>query len=88
MKKMQTFRHKIAHFFQSSQKISKVGILLLCSESHISARTYYKIMRSETVKYECYLRLFIGICYAANYEEFMERWNALGESLYWKYSEE
>jgi hypothetical protein len=44
-------------------------------------------MRSETVKYECYLRLFIGICYAATYEEFMERWNALGKSLYWKYSE-
>ena len=85
---MQSFRHKIAQFFQSSQKISGVGILLLCSESHISSRTYYKIMRSETVKYECYLRLFIGICYAANFEEFMERWNALGESLYWKYSEE
>ena len=84
---MQTFRHKIAHFFQSSQKISKVGILLLCSESHISARTYYKIMRSETVKNECYLRLFIGICYAATYEELLERWNALGKSLYWKYSE-
>ena len=85
---MQSFRHKIAQFFQSSQKISRVGVLLLCSESHISARTYYKIMRSETVKYECYLRLFIGICYAANFEEFMERWNAFGESLYWKYSEE
>ena len=85
---MQSFRHKIAQFFQSSQKISGVGILLLCSESHISSRTDYKIMRRETVKYECYLRLFIGICYAANFEEFMERWNALGESLYWKYSEE
>lgn len=79
---------KIASFFQLLQKESEIGILLLCKESHVSTRTYYKIMRYQPVKLECYHRLFIGICHAADDIKFMEHWQELGKGFYWKYSEE
>lgn len=70
------------------QKDTGIGIFLLCKESHISTRTYYKIMRYENVKYECYHRLFVGLCHAADDIQFMEHWKVLGEGLFWNYSEE
>jgi hypothetical protein len=45
-------------------------------------------MRQKEVKYECYGRLFIGLCHIVTYEEMMERWIELGKSLYMRFSEE
>lgn len=76
----------IANFFQSLKIEAEIGVQLLCKESHISTRTYYKIMQHKTVKNECYIRLLVGICHAVDDDKFLERWQALGESLYWQYN--
>ena len=83
-----SFLTEIAHFFNSLREKSKVPVDVFCTKSHVSTRTYYKIMRYERVKSECYFRLFIGIIRMATYENFMEHWTLLGERFYWKYSEE
>ena len=83
------FLEKIATFFQLLQKESEIGVLLLCKESHVSTRTYYKIMKYKPVKPECYHRLFMGCCRAVTDEEkFMEHWELLGKGLYWRYGDD
>ena len=82
------FSHEIAILFQSLRKISGIGIKALCKVSHVSSRTYSKIMKHETVKYECYYRLLIGFSRVATCEEFIEQWKVLVENFYKAYSEE
>ena len=81
-------RENIALFFRSVQVKSGQGVRELCKESHVSSRTYYRILRQQEVKHECYGRLFVGLCHIATYEEVMERWNELGKTLYMRFSEE
>ena len=85
---MQRFTVGIVQFLVPLQKVSRTSIRQLCMDSHVSTRTYAKIVKLIPVKHECYYRLLVGLCHAANYEEFMEHWNVLGEDLYWKYSAE
>ena len=79
---------EVKYFILSLKENAGLPVRSLCTESHVSTRTYYKIMRCETVKNECYYRLFIGLCRVVGYEEFMAQWKPLGESLFWLYSEE
>ena len=81
-------RQEIALFLHTSRKVAGIRVDDFCMESHVSTRTYYKIMKHITVKNECYYRLFIGISRIATYEEFTEQWKLLGDSFYWKYSED
>ena len=78
----------VGQFFRSVLIKAGQGVRELCKESHVSSRTYYRILRQKEVKYECYGRLFIGLCHIATYEEMMERWIELGKSLYMRFSEE
>ena len=79
---------EVKYFILSLKENAGLPVRSLCTESHVSTRTYYKIMRCETVKNECYYRLFIGLCQAVTDEEFMEQWIALGERLYGRYNED
>lgn len=88
MTKKQFFLQEIALFFLSLQKTSNTRIQLLCKESHISTRTYYKIMRQKMVKRECYFRLLIGISRASYDNQFMEQWQKLGNNLFMRYNED
>ena len=81
-------RKNVVQFFRSVHIKSGQGVRELCKESHVISRTYYRIMRQKEVKYECYGRLFVGLCHIATYEEVMEWWIELGKSLYMRFSEE
>lgn len=86
--KKQFFTDEVALFLIPLQKVSETSIRQLCSDSHVSTRTYAKVVKQIPVKMECYCRLLIGISRIATYEEFIERWKLLGDNFYWKYSEE
>lgn len=64
------------------REVSGVCIEALCTESKVSTKTYYKIMRYEPVKPECYQKLLIGLCHAVTDEEFSLQWASLGKRLY------
>lgn len=64
------------------REVSGVSIEALCTESKVSTKTYYKIMRCEPVKPECYQKLLIGLCHAVTDEEFSFQWASLGKRLY------
>ena len=64
------------------REVSGVSIEALCTESKVSTKTYYKIMRCEPVKPECYQKLLIGLCHAVTDEEFSFQWDSLGKRLY------
>lgn len=81
------FRKEIAHFIHSMRKALETGVLLICKLSQVSSRTYYKIMRYEAVKDECYYRLFVGFCRAMTVSMFMKHWEVLGSNLYWQYTD-
>ena len=72
----------VATFFHSLVKVADIRIDALCTETHVSSRTYYKIKRHEPVKPECYWKLFIGLCRAVTDEEFLEHWAILGKCLH------
>ena len=78
-------RQEIAHFFHSSRKVVRIRVDDFCMESHVSTRTYYKIMKHITVKNECYRRLLTGLCRIAGNKEFDKSWKEFGDSLYRTY---
>lgn len=69
-------------FFQQLRDNTGLSIRQLCSSSHVSTGTYCKMVKIQAVKAECYLRIFEGLCYASNREEFMEAWGKFGDQIY------
>ena len=76
----------IKNFLEETRKESRTSIKQLCICSHVSTRTYAKILKLTPVKSECYYRLFVGIAYVANYEEFIAYWLILGQQFYHQYN--
>ena len=81
-------RQEITHFIHSSRKVARIRVDDFCMESHVSTRTYYKIMKYKMVKHECYCRLFIGLCRIADDKMFDKHWTEFGQNLYRAYHEE
>lgn len=77
----------IVNFFELLRKKSLVSIKLLCSESHVSTRTYAKLKKNIPVKTECYHRLFIALIRISVSEDFCEEWQHFGTNLQHLYYE-
>ena len=82
------FHDEIATFYQNLRKVSGARIYMICAEAHVSTRTYYKIMRHEPVKPECYEKLFIALSCTVSDEEFLMHWISFGKNLWELFNEE
>ena len=81
MKNEEKFLRCIAWFLTRIRQESLMSIKLLCMESHVSTRTYAKVVKHIPVKPECYYRLFMGAVRTSAPEDFAAEWNALGTNL-------
>ena len=85
MKKDESFLRFLVESIQYLRLKADMTIQELCRDAHVSTRTFAKLSKNERVKDECYYRLVTGSCKGANFEEFMEFWQKLGEWIYWKH---
>lgn len=67
---------------QYQRKECGITIKQLCSESHVSTKTYAKFCKKRPIKTDCCFKLVKGIGMSATYEEFMEFWMKLGDWIY------
>lgn len=73
--------------FQELRKECGITVVQLCTDSHVSSRTYAKFAKKIPVRFECCFRLFIGCFKGASKEEIKEFLNKLVDVLYDYYSE-
>lgn len=79
------------YFIDRTQEFRKemgISITQLCTESHVSTRTFARFTKGLPIKPECCFKLLIGCGFAATKEEFMKYWIQLGEWLYRKFCKE
>lgn len=67
---------------QYLRKKSGTTVNNFCSETHVSSRTFAKVVKKIPVKAECQFRLLQGMSQMATYEEFMKEWEKWGDRFY------
>lgn len=87
MKKDESFLYFLVENIQYLRREAGLTVSQLCSDAHVSTRTFAKLSKNERVKDECYYRIVAGSCKGATIEEFMEFWHKIGEWIYETFSE-
>lgn len=87
MENYQEFYHLFVDSLQNLRKKSGTTVSQLCSDSHVSTRTYAKMVKKIPVKPECCIRLLQGSCKGSTEQEFLEFLHVLGVESYARFCE-
>lgn len=87
MLKSPKFYFILVVLFEELRKKCGMSIIRLCSDSSVSTRTYAKFVKKIPIRYDCCIRLFIGICKGATKEEIRDFLLKLLDYLYDYFSE-